>query len=234
MSDQPIVRVRHLDHFFGDGELRRQVLFEIDLQIHPGEVVLLQGPSGSGKTTLLTLVAGLRRVQRGELAVLGRAIERASPAELVRLRREIGFIFQSHNLLRFLTVLENVQMASQLHDRRHHWDSRREAEAMLAAVGLSAHLHKHPEDLSGGQKQRVAIARALVGRPRLILADEPTASLDSTSGRAAVDLMQRLAREQGAAILLVTHDNRILDIADRRVAMEDGRLVQQEVAHGVR
>jgi len=105
---------------------------------------------------------------------------------------------------------------------------------MLAAVGLSAHLHKHPEDLSGGQKQRVAIARALVGRPRLILADEPTASLDSTSGRAAVDLMQRLAREQGAAILLVTHDNRILDIADRRVAMEDGRLVQQEVAHGVR
>ncbi|UFP96322.1 ATP-binding cassette domain-containing protein [Gloeobacter morelensis] len=237
MSAEPIVAVQHLSHHFGAGELRREVLLEIHLTIRRGEVVLLRGPSGSGKTTLLTLIGGLRSVQQGELHVLGQALHGADGDALVRLRRHIGFIFQAHNLLRFLNVLQNVQMAAQLHDERPGWDTRAEATAMIEAVGLGTHLHSYPENLSGGQKQRVAIARALVGRPRLILADEPTASLDSRSGRDVVNLMQHLARERGTAILLVTHDSRILDIADRQLHMEDGRLVQsagREVSHAPR
>jgi putative ABC transport system ATP-binding protein len=233
MFHSAIVQLQQINHFYGEGELRKQVLFDINLEIYPGEIVLLQGPSGSGKTTLLTLIAGLRTVQQGELSVLGQPLHKASADALVQLRRNIGFIFQSHNLLRFLTVVENVQMASQLHDQREDWDSFQESEAMLKAVGLGNFLHKYPEDLSGGQKQRIAIARALVGRPRLLLADEPTASLDSASGRSAVELMQSLARDRGTAILLVTHDNRILDIADRQIAMEDGYLTQQKEPQNV-
>ncbi|MCT4366755.1 MAG: DevA family ABC transporter ATP-binding protein [Synechococcaceae cyanobacterium MAG-AL2] len=218
------VEVRGLCHWYGEGEMRRQVLADVDLSIHPGEVVLLTGPSGCGKTTLLTLVGGLRQVQQGEVRVMGQALKGSSRGLRQRLRRQIGMIFQGHNLLRCLSAEQNVQMGSDLLPGLSYRARRDQAREWLRAVGLGDHLAKAPHDLSGGQKQRVAIARALAAHPRLLLADEPTAALDSRSGRDVVDLLKGLAREQGCAVLLVTHDPRILDVADRLVEMEDGRL----------
>lgn len=201
-------------------------MFDVGFDLNPGEIVLLTGPSGCGKTTLLTLIGGLRSVQAGTLSVLGQELHGASQRQRVEVRRNIGYIFQAHNLLRFLTASQNVQMTLDL-QADLNWDERiARSHQMLEAVGLGDHLDYYPENLSGGQKQRVAIARALVGRPKLVLADEPTAALDRQSGRDVVDLMQQLAKEQGCTILLVTHDNRILDIADRILEMEDGRLVK--------
>ncbi|MEN9220188.1 MAG: DevA family ABC transporter ATP-binding protein, partial [Thermostichales cyanobacterium GMQP_bins_62] len=216
--------VTGLNHYYGEGSLRKQVLFDIDLQVNPGEIVLMTGPSGSGKTTLLTLMGGLRSVQEGSLKILGKELRGASQRELTRIRRHIGYIFQGHNLLKFLTARQNVQMALELHEEIPPGEVRRRAEQALRAVGLGERLEYFPDKLSGGQKQRVAIARALVSHPQLVLADEPTAALDSKSGREVVNLMQALAREQGCAILMVTHDHRVLDIADRIVHLEDGRL----------
>jgi putative ABC transport system ATP-binding protein len=192
--------------------------------------VLLTGPSGSGKTTLLTLLGALRSVQEGSLRVLGQELRGAKPNTLIQIRRQVGYIFQAHNLLRSLTAAQNVRMALELHNGLSPQQVQQQAEAMLAAVGLGDRVHYYPEQLSGGQKQRVAIARALVSHPKLVLADEPTAALDSKSGREVVTLMEKLAREQGCTILMVTHDNRILDIADRVLHMEDGRLESQVVA----
>jgi putative ABC transport system ATP-binding protein len=220
----PAVRVRGLSHFFGDGELQKQILFDVDLDIAPGEVVILEGPSGCGKTTLLSLVGGLRAIMKGSVQVLGRELFGASKDEIIASRRQTGFVFQLHNLLDFLTARQNVQMSVQLDDAIDVRERKRRAEAMLDKVGLSDRLDYYPSALSGGQRQRVSIARALAGEPRLILADEPTAALDSHSGRQAVELVQTMAREQGCTVLMVTHDNRILDIADRVVHMEDGRI----------
>ncbi|ABB56596.1 DevA family ABC transporter ATP-binding protein [Synechococcus elongatus] len=226
MSSDAVVSIRNLDHFYGHDSLQKQVLFDVGFDLNPGEIVLLTGPSGCGKTTLLTLIGGLRSVQAGTLSVLGQELHGASQRQRVEVRRNIGYIFQAHNLLRFLTASQNVQMTLDL-QADLNWDERiARSHQMLEAVGLGDHLDYYPENLSGGQKQRVAIARALVGRPKLVLADEPTAALDRQSGRDVVDLMQQLAKEQGCTILLVTHDNRILDIADRILEMEDGRLVK--------
>lgn len=226
MSSDAVVSIRNLDHFYGHGALQKQVLFNVGFDLNPGEIVLLTGPSGCGKTTLLTLIGGLRSVQTGTLTVLGQELHGASQRQRVEVRRNIGYIFQAHNLLRFLTASQNVQMTLDL-QADLNWDERiARSQQMLTAVGLGDHLNYYPENLSGGQKQRVAIARALVGRPKLVLADEPTAALDRQSGRDVVDLMQQLAKEQGCTILLVTHDNRILDIADRILEMEDGHLVK--------
>jgi putative ABC transport system ATP-binding protein len=225
VTKTPVISARHLNHYFGQDQLRKQVLFDISLDIYPGEIVLMTGPSGSGKTTLLTLTCGLRSPQEGSLQLLGQELHGASPEQLIQVRRKIGYIFQAHNLLKSLTALQNVQMSLQLHNLSLQEAQHRAAE-MLEAVGLEQRLHYYPTDLSGGQKQRVAIARALVSHPRVVLADEPTAALDSKSGRDVVNLMQKLAREQGCTILMVTHDNRILDIADRIVYMEDGKLVE--------
>ncbi|MDF5707236.1 MAG: DevA family ABC transporter ATP-binding protein [Nostoc sp. S4] len=221
----PVVNIQNLNHYFGQGALRKQILFDINFQINPGEIVILMGQSGSGKTTLLTLLGGLRSVQHGSLRIFGQELYKANHQQLIDIRRNIGYIFQAHNLLRFLTVFQNVQMSTELHRDFSQQEADARSRAMLEAVGLSHKLNYYPDDLSGGQKQRVAVARALVSHPKLVLADEPTAALDSKSGRDVVELMQRLAKEQACTILMVTHDNRILDIADRIIRMEDGYLV---------
>ncbi len=223
-STETVICARNLNHYFGEGELRKQVLFDISLDIYPGEIVIMTGPSGSGKTTLLTLIGGLRSAHEGILKILGKDICGASKKNLTQIRRQIGYIFQAHNLMTFLTAQENVRMSLELHDNMLTADMDTIANDMLQSVGLGNRANYYPENMSGGQKQRVAIARALVSQPKIILADEPTAALDKKSGRDVVELMQKLAKEQGCTILLVTHDNRILDIADRIVYMEDGYL----------
>ncbi|GAB4217108.1 MAG: DevA family ABC transporter ATP-binding protein [Synechococcales cyanobacterium] len=223
---KPVVTVKSLNHFYGEGSLKRQVLFDINLEVQPGEIVLMTGPSGSGKTTLLTLLGGLRSAQSGSLKILGKELLHASQRDLTLIRRHVGYIFQAHNLLKFLTARQNVQMALELHDSVPAHELKTRAEQVLTAVGLGERLNYYPEKLSGGQKQRVAIARALVSHPQLVLADEPTAALDSKTGREVVNLMQVLAKEQGCAILMVTHDHRVLDVADRIVRMEDGHLAE--------
>ena len=220
----PLISIERVSHFYGRGSLRRQILHDVSAAIRPGEIVILTGPSGSGKTTLLTLIGALRSGQEGSLRVLGEELVGTGRSRLVGVRRQIGYIFQHHNLLEALSASENVQLALGLHDRRPDRERRERANAMLDAVGLGREADKQPRHLSGGQKQRVAIARALVAEPRLILADEPTASLDKGSGREVVSLMQRLARQQDVTVVLVTHDNRILDIADRILHLEDGHL----------
>jgi putative ABC transport system ATP-binding protein len=221
--------IRHLNHYYGQGSLKKQVLFDINLHIDRGEIIILTGPSGSGKTTLLTLMGCLRSVQDGSLNVLGQELRNASKEEMTLARRSIGYIFQAHNLLNFLTAYQNVEMALELQDTTAAEADTR-IQTVLSAVGLEQRMNYYPSDLSGGQKQRVAIARALVSQPQIILADEPTAALDKKSGRDVVEIMEKLAKEQGCTILLVTHDNRILDLADRILYIEDGCLVDGCVA----
>jgi putative ABC transport system ATP-binding protein len=158
---------------------------------------------------------------------LGDELRGAGKGKVTKMRRNIGYIFQAHNLLKSLTALQNVEMSGQLHAMSNR-DVRQRASEMLDAVGLSDRKKYYPDSLSGGQKQRVAIARALMSRPKLVLADEPTAALDSKSGRDVVNIMRRLAQEQGTTILMVTHDNRILDVADRIVHLEDGCLAKDD------
>ena len=225
MMQEPVIAIENLNHYYGKGALKKQTLFDINLEIYSGEIVIMTGPSGSGKTTLLSLIGGLRSVQEGSLEFLGEQLCGASQKQLVQVRRQIGYIFQAHNLLEFLTARQNVQMSVELNKDVSKGQAHTKSEAMLRAVGLGDRVNYYPENLSGGQKQRVAIARALVNRPKLVLADEPTAALDKKSGRDVVELMQHLAKEQGSTILMVTHDNRILDIADRIVDMEDGHLI---------
>lgn len=219
----PTIRARGLNYYYGEGELRKQVLYENNLDVMPGEIVIMTGPSGSGKTTLLTLIGGLRSAKEGSLRVIGKEMVAANPAEVVQLRRQMGFIFQAHNLFESLTAFQNVKMALELFDFSQK-EMKDRIEAMLTRLGLGHRIHYKPDSLSGGQRQRVAIARGLVHRPKLILADEPTAALDEHSGREVVTLFQELAREEGCTILMVTHDNRILDVADRIVNMVDGRI----------
>lgn len=225
-TKEPVISIKNISHYYGKGALRKQILFDINLEVYPGEIVIMTGPSGSGKTTLLSLIGGLRSVQEGSLKFLGKELLGANQSKLVQIRRNIGYIFQAHNLLGFLTARQNVQMAVELNQKISQSKAVQKSEAMLSAVGLAERINYYPDNLSGGQKQRIAIARALVNQPQLVLADEPTAALDKQSGRDVVEIMQRLAKDQGTAILLVTHDNRILDIADRIVEMEDGLLTR--------
>ena len=223
-KSEPVILIENLNHYFGEGQLKKQILFNINLTIKQGEILIMKGPSGSGKTTLLTLMGGLRSPQIGSLKVFGQELVRARKKQIVKIRRNIGYIFQAHNLLKSLTAKQNVQMSIQLHNNISTQEAKRKSIDILEEVGLENHVDDYPEKLSGGQKQRVAIARALVSHPKMVLADEPTAALDSKSGRDVVELMQKLAREQGCTILIVTHDNRILDVADRIIHMEDGHL----------
>jgi putative ABC transport system ATP-binding protein len=223
-EDEAVVQVRNLSHFFGEGDFRKQILFDNCFDIKHGEIVIMTGPSGSGKTTFLTLLGALRTVQEGSLKVMGQELRGLSARELVEIRKQIGFIFQGHNLLGALSAYENVRAALQLTCPDHREISER-VSSMLARLGLESRMHHRPSGLSGGQKQRVAIGRALVHRPRLILADEPTAALDRETGHHVVDILRDFARDEGACIIIVTHDNRILDVADRIVNMVDGRIM---------
>ncbi|ACC81611.1 ABC transporter related [Nostoc punctiforme PCC 73102] len=224
MRQEAVIIIQSLNHYYGKNALRKQILFDINLKVYSGEIVIMTGPSGSGKTTLLSLIGGLRSVQEGSLKFLGEELSGVSQNKLVQMRRNIGYIFQSHNLLGFLTAKQNVQMALELNDCISQIEAVAKSEMMLQAVGLEERINYYPDNLSGGQKQRIAIARALVNCPPLVLADEPTAALDKQSGRDIVKIMQSLAKNRGTTILLVTHDNRILDIADRIIEMEDGRV----------
>ena len=224
------ISISRLGYAYGEGELRRPVLRDVSLSVHAGEVVLLTGPSGSGKTTLLTLIGALRGMQDGSCRVLGQELMGATERDRVRLRRSIGFIFQNHNLLGFLTARQNVAMALEVDAALPERERLARAGAMLAAVGLEGHEDKPPAKLSGGQRQRVAIARALVAEPGLVLADEPTAALDKVSGGEVAHLLRDMAKSRGTPILMVKHDPRILDIADRVVTMEDGRIVEAAAA----
>lgn len=223
MASEPFIAIQDLCHAFGTGALRKDVLQEVSIDFYPGEIVIIMGPSGSGKTTLLTLAGALRTVQRGSIRIGGIELHKAKPADVMAVRRRIGFIFQAHNLIASLTACENVQLALTVDPSETAASSRQRAMQYLEMVGLGGHVHKKPDELSGGQKQRVAIARALIRRPGIILADEPTAALDRKTGREVVDLLQQLARRERVAVLLVTHDNRILDIADRIITLDDGR-----------
>ena len=220
---KPVIVTKELSHSYGQGELRSQILHGLDFEVQAGEITLLVGPSGSGKSTLLTLVGALRSVEAGSLKVLGQELYGSSEQQRKAVRRRIGFIFQSHNLVASLTVLQNVQLLLQLSEK-DNGQRRKRAQDLLEAVGLGHRLNHYPDELSGGQRQRVAIARALAPEPDLILADEPTASLDSQSGQDVVELLGSLCRRRQSAVLLVTHDLRLLKDADRIWRIEDGRV----------
>jgi putative ABC transport system ATP-binding protein len=228
MMAEPIVRIHGLNHWFGQNAARKQALFDIGLQLERGSFTVLMGPSGSGKTTLLTLIGCLRSVQDGSLHLLGEDLRGASEVKLTAMRRRLGFIFQAHNLHESLTAAQNVMMGAQVHDGVADDLAKRAASHLLGLVGLAGRVDYLPANLSGGQKQRVAVARALVGGPALLLADEPTAALDKDSAAEVIDLLRRIGASRGMTTLLVTHDNRILDRADRILTLEDGRIVRDD------
>jgi putative ABC transport system ATP-binding protein len=221
-----VIDVEHLNFSFGSGVLTQPVLKDVTISIEKGEIVLITGPSGSGKTTFLTIIGGLRQAFHGSVKVLDQQFINSSEQIKVKARQQIGYIFQQHNLLKSLTALQNVSMTLEINAALTERQRRERAAEMLIAVGLGDRLDYKPDQLSGGQRQRVSIARALVGQPKIILADEPTASLDKQSGYEAVNLLKQLAKESQTTILLVTHDYRILDIADRVVELEDGMIKQ--------
>ncbi|MGH7045346.1 MAG: ATP-binding cassette domain-containing protein [Stellaceae bacterium] len=226
----PCVVVDGLNHWYGEGVGRNQVLFDNRIEVPPGQLVVMTGPSGAGKTTLLTLIGALRSIHDGRVEVLGRALSSLAPRDLVAVRREIGFVFQMHNLFDALSAYENVKMAMQL-GRTPGNEMRRRGTAILERLGLGHRVDYRPRLLSGGERQRVAIGRALVNRPRLVLADEPTAALDRESARKVIDLLKETTVEHQAAVIMVTHDYRIIESADRLVHMVDGRIVSDVVLH---
>jgi putative ABC transport system ATP-binding protein len=209
------------------GQRVQQILKQITLSVQQGMVQLLMGPSGSGKTTLLTVLAGLLTPTAGSVHLLGENFTQLSQQQQAQFRlNHLGFVFQDFNLFPALSAIENIEVALNLKGIRGR-QARRQAQELLDQVGLADYAQKRPLALSGGQQQRVAIARALAGEPQLILADEPTASLDSQSGRSVMELLRKLAKDHRCTVLMVTHDPRILDLADQITYLEDGEIVDQ-------
>ncbi len=229
-APEPAVRVNGLNHYYGEGEARNQVLFGNSIEIPPGQLVVMTGPSGAGKTTLLTLIGALRTAHEGRIDVLGRDLSKLGGGELVEVRRDIGFIFQMHNLFDALSAYENVKMAAQLGNGALG-EMRQRCAGILERLGLGHRIDHKPRFLSGGERQRVAIGRALVNQPRLILADEPTAALDKDLTMNVINLLKQTTIDYGAAVMMVTHDHRIIDSADRLVHMVDGRIMSDVVLH---
>lgn len=224
------IQVKELNHWFGQGEAKKQALFDINLDIEKGSLTILMGPSGSGKTTLLTIMGCLRDVQQGSIQVLGDELLGLDDWNKENLRRKFGFIFQAHNLHESLTAIENVLMGLEVHGLGQKDKQYAAAKHVLSLFGLDDRMHYLPENLSGGQKQRVAIARALVSNPQIIFADEPTAALDSISGKKVVQTLKVLGEQRGITTIMVTHDNRILEYADRIITLEDGRIISDDLA----
>lgn len=224
-----VIRAMGIGKVYREGATELRALHGVDLQVNAGELTLLMGPSGSGKTTLLSILGCILRASEGTLMVRGQNVDQLQDAELSRTRREsIGFVFQGFNLFPALTAAENIALAMDVRGVRPSAAKRR-AEELLRDVGLAEKRNSYPADLSGGQKQRVAIARALAGDPPILLADEPTAALDSTSGRIVIELLQKLAHTHGRAVVIVTHDPRVLTFGDRIIHLEDGRIVTEEL-----
>jgi putative ABC transport system ATP-binding protein len=222
------IRVRGLTKHYLEGVTRVSALEGVDLDVLKGEVLLLMGPSGSGKTTLLSIMGCILRSSAGSVRIAGNEITDLSERELPRIRlRHVGFVFQAFNLFPTLSAEENVEVALELKGIRGA-RARREARDLLAQVRLADKCSVYPADLSGGQKQRVALARALAGNPEILLADEPTAALDSHTGRVVLELLCEMAHQQNRAVVIVTHDNRIVDLGDRLVRLEDGRVTSVE------
>lgn len=227
-NSMPAIQAKGLEMVFPVGDQTFKVLKGIDLDIQTGDIELLMGPSGSGKTTLLSILGGILTPTSGQVSLLGQTITGLSRHKLSKFRlQHIGFIFQGFNLFPALTAVENIQAILDLKGIRGR-AAKKEALKLLKQVGLADKTRSLPRDLSGGQKQRVAIARALAGKPKLILADEPTAALDSQRGHAIMELLRKLAKEEGCTVLMVTHDARIMDIADRVVYVEDGLITPQQ------
>lgn len=219
------IELKGLTKTYGTGALAFQALKGIDLTVAQGEFMMLVGPSGSGKTTLLSILGCVLSATSGEGYLFGEPIHGRKERDLPDLRLSyIGFIFQGHNLMPALTAQQNVAFPLELRGYSHA-EAMSEAKDVLIAVGLGDKLDKHPDDLSGGQRQRVAVARAVAGKPPLILADEPTASLDAESGMQVTLLLKKLCTERGHTVIVVTHDNRIFHLADRIVSIEDGQLI---------
>jgi len=222
------VNARSVSKWFGDGETRVNALRNLDLEIRMGELTMLMGPSGCGKTTLVSVIAGLLDASEGELEVLGeRPAGMPVNQQILFRRRNVGFVFQQFNLLPALTAAENAAVPLFIAGRRQR-DAVAEAEAMLAELGMANRSHALPGELSGGQQQRVAIARALIHDPRLVVCDEPTSALDAESGHSVMSLLTRIAVRADRAVIVVTHDNRVVEFADSIARMEDGHIVEVE------
>ena len=230
-NPEPIISLHNVNHYFGTGDSRKHALKDITLDIYPGQLIICTGPSGSGKTTLLTMLGGLRSCQEGSLNILGEELRGATKENLAKLRLNVGFIFQAHNLMMFLNAKKNVRLSLELHDKYYEEDENMDdlALEMLEKLGMGDRANYFPANLSGGQRQRVAIARALVSRPKILLGDEPTAALDKESGRNVVNLMKELATNEKTTIIMVTHDNKILDAADRIIIVDEGALASKEM-----
>jgi putative ABC transport system ATP-binding protein len=226
--DRSLIRLDRVNHWFGTGETRIQVIYDASLSIERGSFTVLRGPSGSGKTTLLTLMGCLRTVQDGSVRLFGQELRGASAMLQEAIRRRFGFIFQAHNLHESLTARQNTLMGLDVHGSGG--DAARKNAAtlhLLEALGLGDRVDYLPEKLSGGQKQRVAIARALVANPEIVFADEPTAALDKDTGLRVVRMLKALGQDRGTSTIMVTHDSRIIELADRIITIEDGRLVSE-------
>jgi len=224
MNNQPVLEASSVVKVFEEGSQRVEVLRGVSITVAPGEVVALEGPSGSGKTTLLSIMGCILTPTSGEITIAGERVDAARPDQLRDVRRRsIGFVFQQYNLFPALTALENVEYALNVKGRKGR-SAHEEATSALTRVGLGDRLHFLPRDLSGGQKQRVAIARALAGSPPVILADEPTANLDTVVGTQVLELFRDLAKSESRGLVIVTHDPKVRAVADRVVGIRDGRL----------
>jgi len=225
------VNARGVSKWFGDGETRVHALRGLNLEIRLGELTMLMGPSGCGKTTLVSVIAGLLDASEGEIEVLGeRTAEMPANQQIAFRRRNVGFVFQQFNLLPALTAAENAAVPLFVAGSRQR-DGVAEAEALLGELGMANRAHALPRELSGGQQQRVAIARALIHNPRLVVCDEPTSALDAESGHAVMALLTRVAVREDRAVIVVTHDSRVVEFADSIARMEDGHIVEVQRRH---
>lgn len=223
---EPIVALRGVSRGFVEGDRRRDVLVDVDLELATGEILVMLGRSGSGKSTLLNLVSGIDLPERGDVLVAGQTINRLSERERTLFRRDhVGFVFQFFNLIPTLTVLENLRLPLELAGRVRH-EKNDAAMKLLEQVGLADRATSYPDKLSGGEQQRVAVARALVHDPQVVLADEPTGNLDLETGRSVLDLLDRLTRSAGKTMIMVTHSREVIGMADRLVTLSDGKLVE--------